>query len=189
MQRVRDLGANRTRIGRRIVVIGSTGSGKTTLAATLATRLGCPHIELDALHWGADWTEAPTDLFRDRVRHAVRGDTWVVDGNYSQARDLVWSRADTIVWLDYSLALILLRLTRRTWARLVKHTELWAGNRERWSSVFSRDSLLVWAVTTYRRRRHEYAALLLSQPRLKNVTVVHLRSPRATARWLATVRT
>ncbi len=73
----------------RISVVGNTGSGKTTLAAELADMLGCPHIELDALHWGPDWTPQPVDIFRDRVRQATAGERWVVDGNYSRVRDII----------------------------------------------------------------------------------------------------
>jgi len=102
------------KLGRRIVVVGTTGSGKTTLAGELARRLEVPHVELDALHWEPGWTEAPTDLFRERVTHALSGEAWVADGNYSAVRDIVWSRADTIVWLDYSLPTMLYRLARRT---------------------------------------------------------------------------
>jgi adenylate kinase family enzyme len=113
---------------RRIVVVGTTGSGKTTLAAAIAARLGIPHIELDALHWEANWTEAPTDVLRDRITRALSGAAWVVDGNYGKVRDLFWSRADTVVWLDYSLPVILWQLAGRTLKRVVTREELWSGN-------------------------------------------------------------
>ena len=77
---------------RRIVVVGTTGSGKTTVARKLSRRLGIPHVELDALHWEPKWTPAATDVFRQRVAEALKGDAWVVDGNYSKARDLIWPR-------------------------------------------------------------------------------------------------
>src|SRR5579871_6058918 len=87
----------------RIVVVGSTGSGKTTLARHLACRLHLAHVELDALHWDANWVPAPTPIFRERVDAALSGPAWAVDGNYSKVRDIVWPRADTVIWLDYPL--------------------------------------------------------------------------------------
>ena len=137
------------KLGRRIVVVGTTGSGKTTLASDLAQRLEVPHVDLDALHWEPGWTEAPTDLFRERVTRALSGEAWVTDGYYSAVRDIVWSRADTIVWLDYSLPTILYRLARRTFRRAFTREELWSGNKERVLTQFlSRDSIFLWALKT-----------------------------------------
>jgi adenylate kinase family enzyme len=102
--------------GRRISVVGTSGSGKTTLARQISQRLAIPHVELDALHHEPDWQEAPIDVFRKRVEQSLSSDSWVVDGNYSKVRDIVWSRADTVVWLDYSLPVIMTRLLRRTLA-------------------------------------------------------------------------
>ena len=92
--------------GRRIVVVGTTGSGKTTVAAELAKRLHAPHVELDALHWGPAWTEVPDDVFRERTLEAIARDSWVADGNYHQIRDILWPRADAILWLDYSFPVV-----------------------------------------------------------------------------------
>ena len=105
---------------RRTVVIGTTGSGKTTTAARLAATLSVPRVELDAINWQADWialTDTDVPLFRSRVAEAVRGDAWVVDGNYSVARDIVWPRATAIVWLNYPFGLVFSRLVRRTLRR------------------------------------------------------------------------
>jgi adenylate kinase family enzyme len=132
--------------GRRISVVGTSGSGKTTLARQISQRLAIPHVELDALHHEPDWQEAPTDVFRKRVEQSLSSDSWVVDGNYSKVRDIVWSRADTVVWLDYSLPVIMTRLLRRTLRRVVAQEELWSGNRETWQQTFSRDSILLWAL-------------------------------------------
>lgn len=171
--------------GRRIAVVGTTGSGKTTLARQLSQRLGGFHVELDALYWGPGWTPAPAAVFRARVAAALNHDTWVVDGNYSKARDIVWSRADTVIWLDYSLPLIIWRLFMRTSRRIVMREELWSGNRERLrTQLFSRDSLFLWALRTYRRRREEYP-VLFNRPEYAHLTIVHLRSPRATREWLS----
>src|SRR4051794_37995613 len=102
---------------RRVVVVGTSGSGKTTLAATLARRLCVPHVELDALHWGPHWTAVDPADFRARVAAAVAGPAWVCDGNYSPVRDLVWARADTLVWLDYPMGLVFRRVLFRTLRR------------------------------------------------------------------------
>src|SRR5262245_13696918 len=98
------------RHGQRIVIVGTTGSGKSTLARHLADRLNLSHIELDALYWGPNWIPCPEDDFRARVKDASAEERWVVDGNYNAVRNLVWPSADTVIWLDYSLSLILWRL-------------------------------------------------------------------------------
>jgi adenylate kinase family enzyme len=175
-------------IGQRIAVIGTTGSGKTTLAAQLALSLSVSHIELDALHWEPHWAEAPPDVFRARVTQALSLDTWVVDGNYSKVRDMVWVRADTVVWLDYSLPVMLGRLTKRTLYRIVTREELWNGNRESLrGTLFSRDSIFLWALKTYRRRRSEYP-LLFAQPEYCHLTVIRLPSPHVANDWLDSIR-
>jgi adenylate kinase family enzyme len=169
--------------GQRISVIGTSGSGKTTLARQLSERLGISHVELDSLYHEPNWIEASTDVFRKRVEQSLSGNSWVVDGNYSKVRDIVWSRADTVVWLDYSLAVIMGRVVRRTFRRVVTQEELWNGNRESWQTTFSGDSIILWALTTYRKNRKQYS-ILLSQPEYTHLKVVHLRSPKATSAWL-----
>ncbi len=173
--------------GRRIVVIGSTCSGKTTLAAQLAQLLGVCHVELDALNWQPNWIQSPPEVFRACVADALSANAWVVDGNYSKARDIVWGRADTIIWLDYALPVILARLTKRTLRRVITRQELWNGNRETLrGALLSRDSLFMWALKTYRRRRKE-TPIWFAKPEYWHLTIIHLRSPRATERWLAQI--
>ena len=126
--------------GPRIVVVGTTGSGKTVLAGRVAQQLGIRHVELDALHWGPDWEPAPLAVFRQWTAEALNGDAWVVDGNYSKVRDITWARAQTVVWLDYPLVVTLARLSCRTVRRSLTHEELWSGNREElWRALTSRD--------------------------------------------------
>ena len=169
---------------RRVAVVGTSGSGKTTLARRLSERLGIPHVELDALHWEPNWTPAEPEVFSERTAQALSGPTWVTDGNYSQVRSIVWSRADTVVWLDFSLPVVMGRMLRRTVRRLVTREELWNQNRENLAGAFlSRDSIILWALQTYRRRRREYP-VLLSKPEHAHLKVVHLRSPRKAQRWL-----
>jgi len=175
-------------VGSRINVVGTCGAGKTTVARALAERLGFVDVELDALSWGPDWTMRPDDVFRAEVATAAAGDQWVVDGNYSKTRDIVWARADTVVWLDYSFPCVFMRLARRTARRAFTREELWHGNRESLRmSLLSRESILLWAIKTHRRRHREYSELL-ARPENKHLVVVRLRCPRETTRWLASAR-
>lgn len=168
-------------------MVGTSGSGKTALARRLAERLACPYIELDALHWNPNWISTPADEFRVRVTRALESDAWVVDGNYHAVRDVVWSQADTIVWLDYPLPLILWRLLHRTVRRVLTREVLWGGNRENLlTAVFSRDSIFLWAFRTYGTLRRTYSAIP-GDPALAHLTLVRLRSPGSCAAWLSRV--
>jgi adenylate kinase family enzyme len=177
-----------TQPGQRIVVVGSTGSGKSTLARQLAKRLALSCVELDALYWESGWTPAPLEVFRERVNAALSGDRWVVDGNYHLVRDLVWLRADTLIWLDYSLSLVLWRLWWRTLWRITRQPELWNGNRETWrGTFFSRDSLFIWVFKSYNKRRKEYPEVLAT-PAYTHLAVGRFRSPRNTQQWLSALQ-
>ena len=171
---------------RRVAVVGTTGSGKTVLARRLAGILGARHVELDALHWEPGWVPAPGPVFRARVDAALTGDRWVCDGNYHLAREIVWGRANELVWLDYSLGLILFRLLKRTTRRLFTREELWNGNREGGHAFVGRDSLFLWALKTYWRRKREYRALL-QDPAYRHLEVVRLMSPAETEGWVRRV--
>jgi adenylate kinase family enzyme len=154
----------------------------------VARRLGVPHVELDALAWGPNWTLVPIDVFKGRVARATEGDAWVIDGNYADrgARDLVWPRADTVIWLDPPLGAILLRLFRRAVRRSRSGEELWpgTGNRETLRNQFlSRDSLFWWAIKTHRRRKRELP-LILARPEHAHLTVHRFRRPQDADAWL-----
>jgi len=174
-------------IGQRIVVIGTTCAGKTTLARALGEKLHVPHIELDALHWGPGWVMAPTETFRSTVAKALSGEAWTTDGNYSKAQDIIWGRADTLVWLDYAFSIIFWRLITRTLRRVITREVLWNGNYETWKGAFfSRDSLFLWAIQSHARRRRR-TLQRLEEPAYQHLTVIRLRSPKATRAWLAQI--
>jgi adenylate kinase family enzyme len=167
-------------VSRRIVVVGTSGSGKTTFARELAGRLGLPHVELDALHHGPNWYQPSADEFRATVEAELFSlDGWVCCGAYHhKLGDLVPSHADTLVWLDLPLRVKLWRLLRRTVSRLVHRTELWQGNRESLHGAFwGRESLFGWMLT-----RHLEDAR--TEHWLRHPHAVRLRSSREVRRWL-----
>ena len=92
--------------------------------------MGAPHIELDAIFHQAEWTPLDDETFKSRVTRATEPERWVVDGNYSTVPDIVWDRADTVVWFDLPYATVMVRTIRRTVRRSVTRQELWNGNRE-----------------------------------------------------------
>lgn len=167
----------------RIVVVGTSCAGKTTLARALASRLGVPHVELDALYWLPDWRQRPDDEFRELVAAHTAGASWVVDGNYRRVtKALLWPRASAILWLDYPFALVLWRALRRTLRRCITAEELFSGNRESLGrSLLSRDSILWWILRTHRRRRRDYGALCAEGRH----PIVGLRHPADARRLLA----
>ena len=171
-------------IGQRIVVVGTTCAGKTTLAHTLGEKLHVPHVELDALYWGPEWTPTPDETFRSAIAEALSREAWTTDGNYSRARDIVWGRADTLIWLDYAFPVIMGRLITRTLRRVITREVLWNDNHETWrAAFFSRNSLFLWAIQTHARRRRN-TLQRLQDPAYQHLTVIRLRSPRTTRAWL-----
>lgn len=169
----------------RINIVGIGCAGKTTLARALAARLGVPHVELDALFWGPRWTPVRDEVFRSRVRDALAPDAWVADGGYQVARDIIWSRTDTVIWLDYSLSVVIGRWARRTTERLRSREEFWpgTGNRETVANLF-RNGLLLWILRQYRGKRRRMTARLAARP---DLTVIHLRTPAEADAWLSSV--
>jgi adenylate kinase family enzyme len=164
----------------RIVVVGTPGAGKTTAAKTIAAALGLAHIELDSLHWEPGWralSKADPDEFTRRVSAAVARDVWVADGNYEAVRQLVWSRATDLIWLDYDRPVIMYRVIKRSLVRAVTRTELWAGNKEDWRNWLRPSHPITWAWTTWRQRRAHYEELL-AREECRHLRVLRLRRPR-----------
>lgn len=171
----------------RYVVIGTSCSGKTTLAGQIAQALDIPHVELDALHWEPNWQMTPAPEFRQRVAAATAGPAWALDGNYSKCRDIVWGRASHLVWLDYSFGLVMWRAVGRTSRRVLTRQELWNGNRETWRQAVSRHGILWWVLTTYGRRRREYP-VLISRPEHAHLTVYRFRKPADASGWVHSLK-
>lgn len=173
----------------RILILGRTGSGKTTLARELAAALGVPHVELDSLYFGPDLSTAPLSLLRERTNAAIAGDRWVTDGNKRAVRDLVWPRADTIIWLDYPFYVSLWRLAKRARTRTSSLSAQAAHTGSR--SALPKQMLaaargVLTALRSHRGQRRQYPRMF-AEAANRHLAVARLRSPRAARQWLARV--
>jgi adenylate kinase family enzyme len=171
----------------RVSVVGNSGSGKSTLASELATRMGATHLELDSVFHQPGWVPLPADEFGRVVAAAAAGDRWVMDGNYSAVRPIIWDRADTVVWLDLPKRTVMRQIIWRTLRRAATRQELWNGNRERFGNVLHwapEQSIISWAWHNHAKYRDRYAAAA-ADPAYAHLTFIRLTSRRAITRFLA----
>ena len=170
---------------RRILVAGSAGAGKSTLAREVSARLSLPYTELDSLFHGPDWT--PRESFRRDVEEMVAMDAWVSEWQYTPVRPLLLERAELLIALDYSRVLVMSRVVRRTLRRRLRRIELWNGNREPALRTFFRDRehIVRWAWDQFGHNRRRMRDLEQEPP--AGLIVRRFRNPRETERWLATL--
>ena len=145
----------------RIVVVGTSGSGKTTVARELAEILDIPHLEMDAVAHRDGWDSTPKEVFVHELHDFTNATEWVVDGNYSSrdTPEVVWPRADTFVWLDLPRSTVMRRVVGRTLKRVVTREKLWGEVVEPWTNLYSRDpyqNIMLWAWKTYDHNREKY---------------------------------
>lgn len=172
----------------RMIIVGTSGSGKSTLAEALSSELAIPRIELDALHWLPNWVERDDEGFRRLVAEATVGDHWVVDGNYSVVRNILWPKATDIVWLNMGRMTVFSRVLKRTLRRCFTQEKLWAGNTESLrKAFFSRDSILLWSLTTHGRNVAKYTRLR-QDPAFAHLRWHEVRSARDAQRLRQSVR-
>lgn len=169
----------------RVLVVGPPCSGKSTTAADLAHRLDAPHVELDALWWEPNWTEAGPQRFRERVLRVVAQPRWVLDGNYFKVgvAELVMPLADTIVWLDQGRWVTVPRGIRRTLRRVLFRSELWSGNREP-LGYLPRLGSLAWSAIEGHPRYNREVEALLDDDLISGTRWVRLSGKRSIRQWL-----
>lgn len=150
-------------LSKRILVVGANGSGKTTFAKRLSHKLNITHYELDNIFWKPDWQESENGEFRARVQKVTTGDCWIIDGNYARNQDITLARAETIIWLDYPLYKIIFRVTKRSLIRSFTKEPLWHNNTESFSKMFSKDSIILFAIQSFPRKAKRYNKLINSK--------------------------
>jgi len=186
---VADGAQNAPLIGERILVVGVSSTGKSTLAEHLADLVGGAFVELDALFWLPQWREPRTEDFQTKVIAALDGaDRWAVAGNYNSRGipDIVLPRADTLIWIDLPLRTTMPRLIRRTWRRWRNRELLWGTNREvitEHLKVWSNDSLVGYSLRHNRETRRRQTARF-ADPRWRHLRRHRLRSPSEVTRFL-----
>ncbi|HEV3186991.1 MAG TPA: hypothetical protein VGZ04_02980 [Acidimicrobiales bacterium] len=168
---------------------GASGSGKSTFAREVGRILNAPCLELDSIYHQENWTPLDVETFRDRVDGFSQQERWVSDGNYSSVRDLLWSRADVIVFIDLPRRHVILRLLRRTIQRGFTGEELWNGNRESLRHLFSLDeerNVVLWSWRTHA----QYHESVPNEARTQatQAEVVMLRSSHAVTSYLEHLR-
>ncbi|MFB7738556.1 adenylate kinase [Streptomyces sp. NPDC056112] len=170
----------------RILVVGVTGAGKSTLARALSRRLGLPYHEMDALYFnGPDW--AVNDELTEDVSRLTAEPCWIVDSlGYPEVRDLLWDRADTVIWLDYPKRAVMPRVLRRSLRRTVIREVLFGGNRETWRDWLSREHPARWAWSQHGPRRREIERRV-RDPRFAPLDTLRFGHPNDTAAWLASL--
>jgi adenylate kinase family enzyme len=165
---------------RKILLIGAGGSGKSALAARIATKTGLPLIHLDALFWKPGWVETPRDEWRRIVEELVQRDAWVMDGNYGGTLDLRLAACDTVLFLDFAPAVCVWRvLKRRVQFHNKSRPDAGSDCPERLNWEFLR---WIW---TYRKKRRPKILHKLSLAAAQGKQVIVLRDSKALESFVA----
>lgn len=175
---------------KRINVIGTSGSGKSTFSRMLATTLGYPYIEMDAMFWQPNWQESSDEAFFAKLESCLSQDSWVLDGNYNRTVDIKWVNIDQVIWIDYPFSRTVYQAVKRAFLRSVTKTELWdnTGNIETFGkSFFSRDSIIIWTLKTYKRNRIRYTEMS-NDPKYRHIEFVRLKSPKMAKAYINGIR-
>ncbi|NUR88148.1 MAG: adenylate kinase [Nonomuraea sp.] len=172
---------------RRILVAGSSGAGKSTMARALGERLSVPYHELDALYFaGPGWLV--DDGFAARVAEIAASPAWIFDSyGHPEVRDLLWERADTVIWLDYPRRVVMPRVLRRSLRRTLLRERVFNGNRETVAEWFSREHPAWSALTQHAARRVEIRQRG-RDPRFAPLRMIRFTSTYASAAWLSSLR-
>jgi len=172
---------------RRICVIGNAGSGKSHLAHELAVRLRLRYIDFDSAVIRPNWERVGRadrpQLFDDLTRDGG----WTIDGHLranSPGEQLILSRADTVIWLDFARWRIMASVIPRTLRNTVTRRRLWGGNIETWPMLFSRDHSILSAWRMHAGLRRDYEGLF-NDPANESRTLIRFKCRAEVDRWLS----
>lgn len=168
---------------RRILIYGVTGSGKTTLARKLSEATGIPWHSVDDLTFDPGWVQVPDEVQRQRITDIVAREEWILDSAYGKWIDVPLSRVEFVVGLDYPRWLSFSRLLRRAILRAIDRQPVCNGNIESWRNMFSRDSILLWHVKSFSKKKQRMQTWSTTQ----SPPTILFTTPQQTESWLQAV--
>jgi adenylate kinase family enzyme len=129
-------------LGNKILIVGVSASGKSIFARKIFDKTGLPVFFMDAMMWKAGWNYVGDEETAKKLEEASREKKWIIEGYITkEARNFVFERADTIIYLDYSPVVCVWRYIKRWWKhRKYPRPEL-EGSPDKFSFKFLK---LVW---------------------------------------------
>jgi len=168
---------------KRIIVFGSTGAGKSTLVEHISREFHLPLINMDTLSREAGKSKTPMETFALSTQKSVENDSWILDGSYAIVQDIIWPRAEAIVWLDYSVWVVTWRLIKRSLYRIFLRKKPERPSKAKPISAEKRTQTYLWSILTHNKRRQQYFAALYSSKN-KHLHIIRLCNPKDTSKWL-----
>lgn len=169
---------------RRINVVGTSGSGKSTFATELSEILGIEYFEIDALSWKDDWKFCEDKELFEKIKLITDKNEWILDGNYGRTQQIKWRNVQTIIWLDFPFWFVFYRVLKRCIARLMDRKPLWeTNNRETFRRSFlSQDSILLWMITSYSKMKKRYSEIF--EENKTKWQLIRIQSPKEARMFL-----
>lgn len=167
----------------KIIVLGSSCSGKTTLGKKLAAIKQAKPIDLDDLNWLPGWKNCSTEDLLKKIEKEIWGeDRWIISGNYRNTHPLTMPQATCVIWLDFPLRIILWRMVKRTLTRIITKEEVCNGNYETiYGAFLDEENLFSYTINTYKDRKKQFLMLGEQYPHLE---IIRLQSPKELTQFL-----
>lgn len=170
---------------RRVVVLGTSGAGKSVFSEELARLIGAVHIDRDRF-WSDDVSmESPE--FCKNVERDISVDAWVFDGMPYYVEDLVFPRADTVVCLDYAKSLVMSRVIRRSLKQSLLRQQVGVHSPRPFKDWRKADHPARWAWATHN-ERHQQMREWSKRPEISHTNWIFLTSSQQSRRWLDLIR-